>query len=59
LDDENHSAGMDPGAYNGPENCGGSEDCGGRERGCWDELMEDGELFDNDDPWLSDDLKNG
>jgi hypothetical protein len=38
--------------------CGGTEDCGGRERGCWDELMDDGELFDDEEPWLSDDREN-
>jgi hypothetical protein len=48
-----------PEADDGLECCGGTEDCIGRERGCWDELMDDGELFDNEDPWLSNDPDNG
>jgi hypothetical protein len=58
-DNEKDSVGTAPGDLFSRECCGGSEDSAGRERGCWDELMEDGELFDNEDPWLADDLKNG
>lgn len=40
------------------KSCDGNESPVGREHGCWDELMRDGEFFEDDDLWLADDMKN-
>jgi|AGTN01.1.fsa_nt_gi hypothetical protein len=47
-----------PGCEERLKSCGSNESPVGRERGCWDELMRDGEFFEDDDLWLADDLKN-
>lgn len=58
FDDKSDAPGMGRETPVERRGCGGSEKPDGGARGSWDELMDDSDLFDDEDPWAGDDSKN-